>query len=279
MKIKTTFCILLIITINAITAQTPYENAISKSFDCLDKNDLIGAEQCLKDALKEEPANPRNYLLLGNLGTIQRTLEKLDDALKSYTLGINLNPENITLLNNRALLCVEMGDLQQALADYNKILELKPNLEQQRYERGLLYLQEGNIIEAEEDFSFLIKQNEHSFLGRLGYAKLETQRGNDKNAERIYNYLIEKQPKDYSLFEERSEIYRKMEKYRLAKQDIDKVFILKESPDASNYLLRCLIKIGLYEKESALEDLEKSRDLGLEDKIYNKIIKQLKHKK
>ena len=52
-------------------AQT-YEQFVEKSFDLLDQNDLLAAGESLKAALRLEPANPNNYALLMNLGTIQR---------------------------------------------------------------------------------------------------------------------------------------------------------------------------------------------------------------
>ena len=52
-------------------AQT-YEKFVEKSFDFLDKNDLVSAEESLRAAMRLEPGNPNNYALLMNLGTIQR---------------------------------------------------------------------------------------------------------------------------------------------------------------------------------------------------------------
>ena len=49
-------------------AQT-YEKFVEKSFDFLDKNDLVSAEESLRAAMRLEPGNPNNYALLMNLGT------------------------------------------------------------------------------------------------------------------------------------------------------------------------------------------------------------------
>ena len=55
-------------------AQT-YEKFVEKSFDFLDKNDLVSAEESLRAAMHLEPGNPNNYALLMNLGTIQQARE------------------------------------------------------------------------------------------------------------------------------------------------------------------------------------------------------------
>ena len=47
-----------------------YEELIEKSYDFVDKGDLVSAEESLKAAMRKEPANPLNYALLTNLGTI-----------------------------------------------------------------------------------------------------------------------------------------------------------------------------------------------------------------
>ena len=52
---------------------------VEKSFDFLDKNDLVSAEESLRAAMRLEPGNPNNYALLMNLGTIQRRQGKLED--------------------------------------------------------------------------------------------------------------------------------------------------------------------------------------------------------
>ena len=57
-----------------------YEELIEKSYDFLDKNDLLSAEESLKAAMRKEPANPLNYALLTNLGTIQRRQGKFEEA-------------------------------------------------------------------------------------------------------------------------------------------------------------------------------------------------------
>ena len=72
-------------------AQT-YEKFVEKSFDFLDKNDLVSAEESLRAAMRLEPGNPNNYALLMNLGTIQRRQGKLEDALLSYTAALSRHP-------------------------------------------------------------------------------------------------------------------------------------------------------------------------------------------
>ena len=59
-----------------------YEELIEKSYDFVDKGDLVSAEESLKAAMRKEPANPLNYALLTNLGTIQRRQGKLQAGIQ-----------------------------------------------------------------------------------------------------------------------------------------------------------------------------------------------------
>ena len=104
-------------------AQT-YEKFVEKSFDFLDKNDLVSAEESLRAAMRLEPGNPNNYALLMNLGTIQRRQGKLEDALLSYTAALSRHPNNEAILENRAGLYTEMGEIEKATNDYNALLIL-----------------------------------------------------------------------------------------------------------------------------------------------------------
>ena len=54
-----------------------YDELITRSFDYLDADSLPEAEEALRKALRIEPGNPGNGMLLLNLGTIQRRQGKL----------------------------------------------------------------------------------------------------------------------------------------------------------------------------------------------------------
>ena len=167
-------------------AQT-YEKFVEKSFDFLDKNDLVSAEESLRAAMRLEPGNPNNYALLMNLGTIQRRQGKLEDALLSYTAALSRHPNNEAILENRAGLYTEIGDIEKATNDYNALLILNPHHQEALYCRAMLHLQHKNYLLAEQDFDKILEVNEKSVKGRLGHAILEKLRGNYDESERIFD--------------------------------------------------------------------------------------------
>lgn len=257
-------------------AQT-YEDFIQKSYDFVDEKDLPAAEECLKSAMRLEPANPLNYALLTNLGTIQRRQGKMDEALISYSSALSGHSNNITILENRASLYTELGEAEKALNDYNTLLFNEPEHQESLFCRGLLYIQLKNFIWAEEDFDKLLELNNKSVRARMGHAILEKMRGNYDESERIYNYLINEMPREWILYEGRAELYFMMGKNARAMADIDKV-IVESGPSAAHYVLRGKIKLAQYEKERAAIDFKKAESMGYNKEVIAELMKLINTK-
>lgn len=255
----------------SLSAQT-YEEWIQKSCDYFDKNDLVSAEEALKNAMREEPGNPANFALLCNLGTIQRRQGKKQEAIVSYTAALSRHPKSVTILENRASLYTELGEIDKAINDYNALLIVDPEHQEALYCRGLLYLSQKKFAAAEADFDKILQVNEKSVRARLGYAVMEKLRGNYTESERIYNYLISEMPRDWILYEGRADLYFLMGKNARAMADINKVFV-ESKPSASLYVLRAKVKIAQYEKESAYEDLQKAKEMGYDPQIVDELMK------
>lgn len=253
------------------SAQT-YEQFIEKSYDYLEKGELTASEESLRAAMRLEPANPHNYALLSNLGTIQRQQGRLEDALMSYSTALSRRPGDITLLNNRAALYTEMGETDKAIADYTILLIAAPEDESVLFNRGVLYLQQKDFLRAEIDFDKILETNEKTVYGRLGHAIMEKMRGNYKESERIYNYLIGELPKDMLLYEGRADLYFLMEKNARAKADVNKV-IVESGPTASLYVLRGRISLAQFEKESAKKDFLKAQEMGYDQALIDELLK------
>lgn len=255
----------------SLSAQT-YEEWIQKSCDYFDKNDLVSAEEALKNAMREEPGNPANFALLCNLGTIQRRQGKKQEAIVSYTAALSRHPKSVTILENRASLYTELGEIDKAINDYNALLIVDLEHQESLYARGLLYLAQKKYAAAEGDFDKILQLNEKSVLARMGYAILEKTRGNYDESERIYNYLIDKMPRDWILYEGRADLYFLMGKNARAMSDINRIFV-ESTPNASLYILRGKVKLAQYEKESAKKDFLKAQEMGYDQAIVEELLR------
>jgi len=252
-----------------------YEELINKSYDYLEKEDLISSEESLRAAMRLEPGNPHNYALLSNLGTIQRRQGKREEALFSYSTALSRRPQDVILLANRASLYAEMGETDKAIADYNILLLKEPEEQNALYNRGILFLQKKDFIHAEADFDKILEVNDKTIYGRLGHAIMEKMRGNYDESERIYNFLINEVPRDWKMYEGRAELYFLMEKNARAKADINKV-ISESGPTASLYVLRGKVNLAQYEKEAAQKDFLKAQELGYDQAIIEELLRMTK---
>jgi tetratricopeptide (TPR) repeat protein len=256
-----------------LTAQT-YEKFIEKSYLYADSDNFPAAEECLKAAMRLETANPLNYALLTNLGTIQRRQGKFEDALISYTAALSKHSEDEIILLNRAELYTDMNSPEKAISDYNTLIIKYPNNEKALYGRGLLYIRTGEFILAQTDFEHILDKYPDTFFGRFGTAILEKARGNYDYSETIFNYLIDKYPDNVRVLEERSELYFLTKRNGRALSDLQKVFADTKEPSAEMYMLRGRIKLALYEKASAALDFKKALELGYNKETVEKLMKE-----
>jgi len=241
-----------------------FDEWVDLSFKYLDESDLPAAEAALVSAMRQEPSNPLNAMLLTNLGTIQRRQGKYSEALTSYNAAMGIAPESITLLSSRAELFVEMNQPENALTDYASILRVNENNEDALYRRGLLYLRLKNYGAAQADFEKILEINPRTYYGRVGIASLSKLRGEYDESERIYFYLMEKFPEQAELYAGRSELYILMNRLGSAMSDINKAIRLQDenNPNPYLYIIRSRIKELQFEKKGAEEDRVIAAKLG-----------------
>ena len=218
-----------------------YDGWITASFDALDEDNNQRAEQCLKNAMRLEPANPQNGLLFVNLGTIQRRLGKLQDAEISYTCAISLLDENTVAYSTRASLYAEIEQYQKAIDDYSVVISRNPEDEDALYERALCRLMNNDTIGARLDLETIDKFN----------------------------------PKSWSLLRDRAEVYFFSKRLGAAMLDIDKS-IQMNGRDPLSYFLRAKIRWAKGDREYARRDLNRAIELGLPQSAAADLIEKMK---
>ena len=239
-----------------------YEEWITASFDALDENNNAQAEQCLKNAMKLEPANPQNGLLFVNLGTIQRNQQNYQDAEISYTCAISLLEENTVAFSTRASLYAEMEEYQKAIDDYSVIIGRNPENEDALYERALCRLMNNDTVGARFDLETIDKFNPKSAKSRLGMAMVYKAMGENAMAVELYDALIKVNPNSWSLLRDRAEVYFFSKRLGAALIDIDKS-ISMNGKDPLSYFLRAKIRWAKGDREYARRDLNRAVELGL----------------
>lgn len=252
-----------------------YDGWITASFDALDEDNNQRAEQCLKNAMRLEPANPQNGLLFVNLGTIQRRLGKLQDAEISYTCAISLLDENTIAYSTRASLYAEIEQYQKAIDDYSVVISRNPEDEDALYERALCRLMNNDTIGARLDLETIDKFNPKSAKSRLGMAMVYKAMGENAMAVELYDALIKANPKSWSLLRDRAEVYFFSKRLGAAMLDIDKS-IQMNGRDPLSYFLRAKIRWAKGDREYARRDLNRAIELGLPQSAAADLIEKMK---
>lgn len=257
-----------------LTAQT-YDEYITRSFDYIEQDSLALAEEALKSALRLDPGNPGNGLLLANMGTIQRQQGKLHEAEQSYTIGLGFMPENLSLLNSRASLYAEMAEYTKAIDDYTSVIVQESENEEAYYQRALCRLMNNDTLGARLDLEQIDKLNPQSAKSRLGMAYVYKAQRMWREASELYDALIDRNPKSASLLRERAEVHYLSGRMGAALADVEKSISLGPR-DPYSYLLRAQIRYSRGDKEYARRDLNQAIELGLSEAETGDLLQKLK---
>lgn len=272
------FCVLMMIFFSAhiadLHAQT-YDEYVTRSFDYIEQDSLAMAEDAIRCALRLEPGNPGNGLLLANMGTIQRRQGKLKEAEQSYTIGLGFMPENLTLINSRASLYAEMAEYAKAIDDYTTIIAKEAENEDAYYQRALCRLMNNDTLGARLDLEQIDKFNPNSAKSRLGMAYVYKTQGMWREAAELYDALIERNPKSASLLRERAEVHYLSGRMGAALADIEKSISMGPR-DPYSYVLRAQIRYARGDKEYARRDLNQALELGLPEAETGDLLTKLR---
>ena len=247
------------------TAQS-YEQWITRSFDLLEADSTAAAAEALKAAMRTEPANPRNALLLTNLGTLQRQLGQPAEAEIAYSAALGLDPHTEKALASRAALRTEQDDLMGAIDDYTALLALAPADEDALYRRALCRLMTVDTLGARLDLEAIDAINPLSAKARMGMAYVYKAEGLYAEAAELYTALMTSNPKNARLLRERAEVYYLSGRLGAALTDVNESIALRPD-EPMGYVLRARIRYTRGDREYARRDLLKARQMGVDDAI------------
>ena len=277
MKYYLLIIIILISCFQTFSQQSnEYTRLVEKTAGFLEKDQLDSAEQTLFQAMKIEPANPNNTILLFNLGIIQRHLGKFDDARFSFSASLPNTPDSVLVLHNRASLFCDMGELEDAMTDYNSIINIDPTNIEAYYRRGILYLDNNNRIAAELDFKRVEEIDPSNLFSKLSKALLYKLDDKWQDAEKIYTDLIDNSTAfNDAFYLNRAECYVNMDQAFKASADL-RVIEQHQKENPYFYILRGRVRLDQFDKEAAKYDFELAKKLGYDPVIADEWIKKTK---
>lgn len=228
------------------------------------------AERFLLDAIKAEPGNPSNSLLLSNLATMQRRQGKLAEAIKNYSMAIDLTPNAVTLLHNRAALYTVVDSIARAQADYERIMELDPADVESRYNHGMIALNLGDSKTAEKDFNNILSINPNSGMGKQGQGYLNKHAGNYDKAAECFSEVIKVRPTS-TLLANRADCYLATKRLNDASLDIANALEL-DPDDPYIYVLRAKLNKLRFNRSDMERDIKLAVAHGLDEKEVKQLL-------
>lgn len=254
-----------------LTASSPRYLALVDSADNYIKRERwTDAEQTLLSALRLEPGNFTNSLLLSNLGVVRTNLGKMDDALEAFRLGLSIAPRSSVIRTNRSRTLIALGRYDEAMTDLNETLEIDSTQTWPRQMRGLLRLAADDIDGAEKDFTVLSRIDPSNASAMSGLARVAERKGQTTEALKYYDEAIAIDDDPETRF---SRILLKISlgKYSEASEDIRKgIDKWPQVPDF--YLARGYLHRLNYRNREAEIDKKIALDKGADPQIVEQFL-------
>lgn len=252
----------MLISALSVPAQQRYFDLAGEADKAIAENRWQDAEKHLLEALRLEPGNPSNVLLMSNLGIVRFSMGQDSLALTTLNDAHTMAPASVTVLSNRARVLTAMGRENDAYLDYTLILELDSTVIEPRFYRGMMALHAGDIVTAEYDFSKLKELSPNSSITAIGLASLYSSTGRYDEAIKQYSKLIEHEPSaDY--YSGRAACYLMTQQLNEASQDIASG--LKMRPDDGElFMYRAYLNKLRYRNDDSISDARKAIELGID---------------
>lgn len=257
------------VEINMDTTST-YYIMIDSAQTMIDQQRWNEAEGYFTRAIAADPTHPANSMLLSNLATLQRYQGRLDDAIKNYTMALDLTPNSVTLLLNRAAAYIETGDNERAQADYERVRHLDPTDVESRYSLGMMAVEVHDYKLAEDLFNEIKRISPNSGLASEGLGMLHKSLGHYTKAIELLSEVIKAKP-NARLLANRADCYLTQKQLNHAEEDIRGA--LSMTPDDPYlYVLRAKLAKLRFSREDMERDIQQAVSLGLDRTLVDALL-------
>lgn len=254
--------IALSLTCAAAMAETPYMEKVDEADKACAEGKWKEAETALLEALRAEPANPSNILLISNLGMVRFNMGEDSLALATLDDAHAMAPASVTILSNRARVLTAIGDEAGAYEDYTRILELDSMVMTARFHHGLLALKNRKFPTAKADFDFMVDKFPDAEETQIGMATFLSSIGEYAEALPYYNKILltQKEPEYYGA---RAYCYLMTNHLQEASDDIGVAMELAPD-DGELYLYRAALNKMRFRPDDANADAKRAIELGVD---------------
>ncbi len=277
--LKKTLCVCVALACGCLMliAATDYMKYVQWGDDAIAKQKWDDAITYLEEAMRIEPSNPQNVLLLSNVAMLHHYAGEDSLALDKLTHARAMAPGSVVILNNRARVLSAMGRNEDAMADYRLILSMDSTYADAYYDLGALELQQGDVKGAEANalrYMSLVTPTDSvatkssasptpaQLQGELLLAVIYSNTRRPEEAIRMYNDIIKAQP-EAVYYSARAMCRLQLEHLPEAADDIARGLELDPN-DGELYFCRAFLNKLRFREEDAREDARKALELGVD---------------
>ncbi|MCD4783921.1 MAG: tetratricopeptide repeat protein [Candidatus Eremiobacteraeota bacterium] len=216
-------------------------------------------EDAEKILLGLEKKNPRNPLILYNLGVLYKSIGKNKRALKYFAKTLEAEPQFADAHNNMGVIYLVGGKIKDAESQLDRAIDISPGNSIYLFNRGLTSYYGSDMNNAEKYFEKALEADPIFLKARRQLARAYLRNGKYEKAEKQIGIILKEKPDDYQAQ------YLKAVYYERTGQIIKAAGTLEDMVDRMKYYLEGYGRLGiLYIK---LQKYEKA------EKIYQKLVK------
>ena len=175
-----------------------YMALAGKADSLMQAADWAAAAECYREAMRSEPGNGLNPLLMCNLGMCLNEAGDASGAIIALSDARRMMPSSITAALNRAQVFRSAGMYAEAFADLSDALAIDSTLVEARLIHGMIALRTDSMDIARRDFTILshLPGEAAHLAAATGNAMLFMALGEYTQAIPPLSTLIEKDPAD-----------------------------------------------------------------------------------
>lgn len=259
--------ILLLILASAISlisanASSPeYYDLMGNADKEIKDGNWTAAEDFLRQALRQEPSNPSNVLLMSNLGMVQFYNGRELDALSTLNAAHAMAPASVTILLNRAKVYASIGYPDKAADDYNTVVRLDSTLIEPHFYLAIIALDNGNPAICSQQVDTLTAMAPDHRLTHVASAMLLMHNGQYSEAIPHWSTVL-RDDADPAYYSSRALCYLITDQIAAAADDISTGLTL-DPTDGELYLYRALLNKMRFRPDDAEADGELAVKWGI----------------
>lgn len=238
---------------------------------CIGKEDWNKAEVFLLEALRLEPANPSNLLLISNLGMIRFYQGRDSLAIATLNDAVEMAPNSVVVRQNRAKVLSALGRHSEAYMERGKIIEIDSTNVNTLYLHALAAMTRDDSLMLNRDLRLLTEfaPNDSRTL-RITAQKLVSS-GKYKEAIPSLNKLseIESEPEIHSM---KALCFLMTNQLNEASEEIAEGLRL-DPTDGELYLYRSLLNKLRYRNDDSYKDAKRAIELGIPEERARPLLK------